>query len=70
MAAYQIAGQTCVQVFFVRGGNNNGNRAFFPTHTQDQSPEDVLAAFLVQFYEDKVPPREVMRYSARGVRLP
>ena len=28
------AGQTCVQVFFIRGGHNYGNRAFFPAHTQ------------------------------------
>ena len=34
IAAWQTAGQTCVQVFFVRGGRNNGNRAFFPTHTK------------------------------------
>ena len=34
IAAWQIAGQTCVQVFFVRGGRNNGNRAFFPANTQ------------------------------------
>ena len=34
IAAWQIAGQTCVQVFFVRGGRNNGNRAFFPTPRQ------------------------------------
>ena len=30
IAAWSAAGQTCVQVFFVRGGRNNGNRAFFP----------------------------------------
>ena len=34
IAAWQIAGQTCVQVFFVRGGRNNGNRAFFPIARQ------------------------------------
>ncbi len=57
VAAHQIGGQTCVQVFFVRGGNNNGNRAFFPTHTRDEEPDAVLAAFLGQFYDDKpVPP--------------
>ena len=34
IAAWQAAGQTCVQVFFIRGGRNNGNRAFFPTHAR------------------------------------
>jgi excinuclease ABC subunit C len=56
IAAWQIAGQTCVQVFFVRGGRNNGNRAFFPVHTKSEGIEDVLAAFLGQFYDDKPPP--------------
>ncbi len=60
IALHQAGGDCCIQVFFFRSGCNFGNRAFFPTHTQDQSPEEVLAAFLAQFYEDKVPPREVM----------
>jgi excinuclease ABC subunit C len=56
IAAWQIAGQTCVQVFFVRGGRNNGNRAFFPTHAKADETADVLAAFVAQFYDDKPPP--------------
>jgi excinuclease ABC subunit C len=56
IAAWQQAGQTCVQVFFVRGGRNNGNRAFFPTHTKAEEAPEVLAAFIAQFYDDKPPP--------------
>ncbi|WP_284947791.1 excinuclease ABC subunit UvrC [Acidisoma cladoniae] len=56
VAAWQIAGQTCVQVFFVRGGRNNGNRAFFPSHAKIEETAEVLAAFIGQFYEDKPPP--------------
>jgi excinuclease ABC subunit C len=56
IAAWQIAGQTCVQVFFVRGGRNNGNRAFFPSHAKSEEVSEVLGAFIVQFYEDKPPP--------------
>src|SRR5271154_6748869 len=56
IAAFQIAGQTCVQVFFVRGGRNNGNRAFFPTHTRAEEAPEVLSAFIAQFYDDKPPP--------------
>ncbi len=56
IAAWQIAGQTCVQVFFVRGGRNNGNRAFFPTHGRAEEAPDVLSAFIAQFYDDKPPP--------------
>ncbi len=56
IAAYQTAGQTCVQVFFVRGGRNNGNRAFFPSHTKTEEVPEVLSAFIAQFYDDKPPP--------------
>lgn len=56
IAAWQIAGQTCVQVFFVRGGRNNGNRPFFPTHTKAEEQPEVLSAFIAQFYDDKPPP--------------
>ena len=56
IAAWQSAGQTCVQVFFVRGGRNNGNRAFFPTHARADEIPEVLGAFIAQFYDDKPPP--------------
>jgi excinuclease ABC subunit C len=56
IAAWQIAGQTCVEVFFVRGGRNNGNRAFFPSHAKADEADAVLAAFVAQFYDDKPPP--------------
>ncbi len=56
IAAWQIAGQTCVQVFFIRGGRNNGNRAFYPTHTRAEEAPAVLGAFIAQFYDDKPPP--------------
>jgi excinuclease ABC subunit C len=60
IAAWQAAGQTCVQVFFIRGGRNNGNRAFFPTHTKAEDVAEVLAAFIAQFYDDKPPPPLVL----------
>lgn len=56
IAAWQIAGQTCVQVFFVRGSRNNGNRAFFPTHAKADETPEVLTAFIAQFYDDKLVP--------------
>jgi excinuclease ABC subunit C len=60
IAAWQTAGQTCVQVFFVRGGRNNGNRAFFPTHSKGEAAPEVLGAFIAQFYDDKPPPACVL----------
>ena len=63
VALWQQAGQSCIQVFFIRGGRNNGNRAFYPRHEADASAADVLAAFLLQFYEDKQPPLQILTNS-------
>ena len=60
IAAYQDGGQTCVQLFFFRGGRNYGNRPYFPVHDQSVPVADVLAAFIAQFYEDKAPPPVVL----------
>jgi excinuclease ABC subunit C len=56
IALHQEAGQSCVQVFFIRGGRNNGNRSFFPTHAKGEDAAEVLAAFIAQFYDDKPAP--------------
>jgi len=60
VAICQIGGQSCIQVFFIRGGRNNGNRAFFPAHAADEPASEVLSAFLAQFYDDKPPPPVVL----------
>jgi excinuclease ABC subunit C len=53
-------GQMCIQAFFIRGGQNWGHRSFFPAHTADVPEDEVLASFLVQFYEDVPPPRRIL----------
>jgi excinuclease ABC subunit C len=61
VALHQMAGQSCVQVFFFRGGRNNGNRPFFLSHAKsEQPPEEVLSAFLAQLYDDLPPPPLVL----------
>jgi excinuclease ABC subunit C len=60
IAAWQIAGQTCIQVFFFRSGRNYGNRAYYPRHDKSVDVNEVLTAFIGQFYEDKQPPRLVL----------
>ncbi|TAK09745.1 MAG: excinuclease ABC subunit UvrC [Rhizorhabdus sp.] len=54
------AGTVCIQAFFIRGGQNWGHRAFFPAHTADVPEAEVLASFLMQFYEEVPPPRLVL----------
>ena len=56
IAVHQEGGKTCVQIFFFRAGQNWGNRALYPKHEADASPEEVLAAFIAQFYDDKPAP--------------
>ena len=56
IALHQEAGQSCVQVFFIRGGRNNGNRSFYPAQAKGDEAGAVLAAFIAQFYDDKPPP--------------
>jgi len=53
-------GQIAIQAFFVRGGQNWGHRAFFPSHIADVPEEEVLARVLMQFYEEVPPPRTIL----------
>jgi len=56
-AIAQEGGQTCIQVFFFRSGQNWGNRAYFPRADKSLSPAEVLGSFISQFYDDKLVPR-------------
>ncbi len=47
------ADMACVQVFFIRGGRNLGNKVFFPTHTKGANHSDVISSFLTQYYLGK-----------------
>jgi excinuclease ABC subunit C len=59
-AATQEGGNTCVQVFFFRVGQNWGNRAYFPKADRSLSVEEVLDSFIAQFYDDKPVPRLIL----------
>lgn len=53
-------GVACVQIFFIRGGQNWGHRAVFPSHVGDVPEGEILAAFLGQFYADLAPARCIL----------
>ena len=53
-------GVSCMQVFFYRSGQNWGTKAYYPKHEKDAEPEDIIAAFLVQFYDERPPPRLIL----------
>jgi excinuclease ABC subunit C len=54
------SGVTCLQAFFIRGGQNWGHRSFFPAHTAEVPEDEVLQSFLAQFYEEVPPARLVL----------
>ncbi len=59
-AVYEEAGQFCVEAFFFRTYQNWGNRAYFPRADRALSCEEVLDAFLAQFYLERPAPRLVL----------
>ncbi|WP_093248119.1 excinuclease ABC subunit UvrC [Rubrimonas cliftonensis] len=60
VALHEEGGQACVQVFFYRANQNWGNRAYFPRTVSGAEPEEVLEAFLAQFYGGKQPARLIL----------
>ncbi|MCQ8129621.1 excinuclease ABC subunit UvrC [Methylomonas rivi] len=50
----------CVQVFFIRNGQNLGNRQFFPKIADENDPGPILQAFISQYYLDKSVPHELI----------
>ena len=62
--------KVCIQVFFFRTGQNYGNKAYFPRHSEDDSDDQIFASFLAQFYESKpVPPEIVVNMSLSEAAL-
>ena len=59
-AAHSEGGQTCIQVFFFRAGQNWGNRPYFPRHTSDLPLAEVLESFVGQFYDERTAPRLIL----------
>jgi excinuclease ABC subunit C len=59
-AVHQAGGYSCIEVFFFRTGQNWGNRAYFPKADRALGPDEVLGAFMAQFYDDKPPPRLIL----------
>src|SRR6516165_9217856 len=59
-AIHQEGGFNCIEVFFFRTGQNWGNRAYFPRADRTLPPEEVLGAFLAQFYDDKPSPHLIL----------
>lgn len=61
IAADQRVGAVCVQQLFVRGGRVLGSKSYWPKLPLDSSLEDVLEAFIAQYYLANNSAREIPR---------
>ena len=50
----------CIQVFFIRSGQNCGNAPYFPKQIEDADDNEILEAFLSSFYSSHIPPKEIV----------
>ena len=50
----------CIQVFFIRAGQNCGNVPYFPKQTEGADDAEILEAFLSSFYNSHIPPKEIV----------
>jgi excinuclease ABC subunit C len=50
LAAAVSAGRACVQVLFVRGARVLGSKSYYPPLKLEESPAEVLEAFIPQYY--------------------
>jgi excinuclease ABC subunit C len=50
----------CIEVIFIRNGQQIGNQSFFPRMPEPSSPTELLAAFVGQYYLEHSPPREII----------
>jgi excinuclease ABC subunit C len=57
---HRAADKTCVQVFFFRAGQNFGNKSYYPSHAQDAETNEIMAAFIGQFYQNHMPPKSIL----------
>ncbi len=59
-ALFAQGGEYCIQVFFFRGGQNWGNRPYFPKAAAELTSGEVLESFIGQFYDERPAPPLVL----------
>lgn len=60
LACATQTGIACVQVFYIRHGQSLGSKAFFPKINDNFNPEDILQAFIAQYYLERPVPYELI----------
>ncbi len=51
---------TCIVVSFYRSKQNWGSQYYYPKHDNEDSDKHILKSFLMQFYENKEPPEDIV----------
>jgi excinuclease ABC subunit C len=60
IAVARLARSACVQVVSFRGGRNIGQRSHFPAQVEGHADEEVLQAFIGQYYRERLPPPQLV----------
>ncbi len=59
-AVHTEGGSASIQVFFIRTGQNWGNRAYYPRIDKSHTHSEILESFIAQFYDNKPVPKLVL----------
>jgi len=54
------SGAACIQMVFIRGGQQIGDRTFFPSMPDGHEQQSIIEAFLGQYYLGKPIPKEII----------
>jgi len=66
--------QACIQMFFIRGGHNLGNKTYYPKIQAGEEPATIIESFIQQFYissdsEQQIPDELYVNHLPNGHRL-
>lgn len=51
---------TCIQIYFIRGGKNYGNKTYFPGAAADINTCEIIEKFIGHFYQINPPPKNIV----------
>ena len=60
IAVIKHKNMVCVQVFFIRAGQNCGNVPYFLKDSWEQSEAEIMEAFISSFYAERTIPEEIL----------
>ncbi len=60
LAVVKHKNMVCIQVFFIRSGQNCGNIPYFPKQAVEMSEAEILEGFISSFYAEHTAPKEIL----------